>query len=108
LFRELPRTAGSSALLLTDLHHDNVLAAEREPWLVIDPKPYVGDPAYDTLQHMINFPDRLAADAGGFADRMAGLLDLDARRVRLWLFARCVQESPQYPELRHVATALAP
>jgi streptomycin 6-kinase len=108
LFRELPRTAESSALLLTDLHHDNVLAAEREPWLVIDPKPYIGDPAYDTLQHMINFPGRLAADAGGFADRMAGLLDLDARRVRLWLFARCVQESPQYPELRHVATALAP
>ena len=108
LFRELPRTAESSALLLTDLHHDNVLAAQREPWLVIDPKPYVGDPAYDTLQHMINFPERLAADAGGFADRMAGLLDLDPRRVRLWLFARCVQESPEWPELREVAAALAP
>jgi streptomycin 6-kinase len=28
-----------------------VLAAEREPWLVIDPKRYVGDAAYDVTQH---------------------------------------------------------
>jgi streptomycin 6-kinase len=108
LFRKLPATAGRSALLLTDLHHDNVLAAEREPWLVIDPKPYVGDPAYDTLQHMLNFPGRLAADPRGLADRMAGLLDLDRERVRLWLFARCVQESVDEPDLREVAAKLAP
>ena len=95
-------------LLVTDLHHFNVLAARREPWLVIDPKPYVGDPAYDTLQHMLKCPDRLAADPGGLADRMAGLLDLDRRRVRLWLFARCVQESVEEPALREVAARLAP
>ena len=108
LFRELPVTSDRSVLLLTDLHHDNVLAARREPWLVIDPKPYVGDPAYDTLQHMLNFPGRLATDPGGLADRMAGLLDLDPRRVRLWLFARCVQESVEDPDLREVAAKLAP
>ena len=108
LFRELPDTADRSVLLLTDLHHDNVLTAEREPWLVIDPKPYVGDPAYDTLQHMLNFPDRLARDPGGLAARMAALLDLDPQRVRLWLFARCVQESVEEPALREVAAALAP
>jgi streptomycin 6-kinase len=95
-------------LLCTDLHHDNVLAAAREPWLAIDPKPYVGDPAYDTLQHMLNFPGRLAADPAGLARRMAGLLDLDADRVRLWLFARCVQESVCEPNLRTVAVRLAP
>jgi streptomycin 6-kinase len=108
LFRQLPLTADRSVLLLTDLHHDNVLSAERQPWLVIDPKPYVGDPAYDTLQHMLNFPERLAADPPGLADRMAGLLDLDPRRVRLWLFARCVQESVEEPDLREVAARLAP
>jgi streptomycin 6-kinase len=108
LFRELPLTADRSALLLTDLHHDNVLSASREPWLVIDPKPYVGDPAYDTLQHMLNFPARLATDPRGLADRMAALLDLDPRRVRLWLFARCVQESVEEPDLREAAAKLAP
>lgn len=56
LFRALPSTAERSVLLATDLHPDNVLAAEREPWLVIDPKPYVGDPTYDPLQHMVHFP----------------------------------------------------
>ncbi len=108
LFRELPGTAEQSVLLCTDLHHHNVLAARREPWLVIDPKPYLGDPCYDVLQHMLNFPHRLAADPAGFALRMAGLLDLDPERVRLWLFARCVQESADDAGLRAAAVALAP
>jgi streptomycin 6-kinase len=108
LFRRLPGTVQRPVLLCTDLHPDNVLAAAREPWLAIDPKPYVGDPAYDTLQHMLNFPGRLAADPAGLAGHMAGLLDLDADRVRLWLFARCVQESVCEPNLRTVAVRLAP
>lgn len=108
LFRPLPATAARQVLLCTDLHPGDVLAAAREPWLVIDPKPYTGDPAYDTLQHMLNFPGRLAADPGGLADRMAGLLDLDQERVRLWLFARCVQESVEEPALREAAARLAP
>jgi streptomycin 6-kinase len=41
-------------LLCTDLHAENVLAAEREPWLAIDPKPCIGDPAFDAIQHMLN------------------------------------------------------
>ena len=57
---------------------------------------------------MLNFPHRLAADPGGFALRMAGLLDLDPERVRLWLFARCVQESADDAGLRAAAVALAP
>jgi streptomycin 6-kinase len=108
LFRALPRSAEREALLVTDLHPDNVLGARREPWLVIDPKPYVGDPTYDALQHMLNFPDRLDADPAGFCDRMAWLLDLDPARLRLWLFARCVQESPECPRFAAVAAALAP
>jgi streptomycin 6-kinase len=107
LFRELPRTAGSAVLLCTDLHHDNVLAAARETWLAIDPKPYIGDPAYDPVQHMLNFPGRLAVDPAGFARRMAALTGLEPDRVRTWLFARCVQESAREPELRPVAMKLA-
>ena len=40
---ELPRTQGPQVLLHQDLHGDNVLAAQREPWLAIDPKPLVGE-----------------------------------------------------------------
>ena len=95
-------------LLYTDLHPENVLAAQREPWLAIDPKPYVGDPTYDALQHMLNHPDRLATDPAGFVRRMAELLDLDRSRLRDWLFARSVQESIDAPNLREVAIALRP
>ena len=114
LFRELPATANTNTdtdtqvLLCTDLHAGNVLAAAREPWLAIDPKPHVGDPAYDPLQHMLNCEERLHADPRGLARRMAGLLDLDAGRVLLWLFARCVQESAGCPALAEVARTLAP
>lgn len=108
LFRELPATADSQVLLCTDLHGDNVLAARREPWLVIDPKPYVGDPAYDLLQHMLNCGDRLAADPAALAARMASLAGVNAARVRQWLFARAVQESIGSPLMRQVARRLAP
>jgi streptomycin 6-kinase len=108
LFRQLPTSADRGVLLCTDLHAENVLAAEREPWLVIDPKPYVGDPTYDVLQHMLNCPDRLHADPLGFTRRMADLVGVDADRLRLWLFARCVQESAGDPQLGEVAVAVAP
>jgi streptomycin 6-kinase len=108
LFRELPGSTGREVLLCTDLHAGNVLAAEREPWLVIDAKPYVGDPTYDVLQHMLNCVRRLNDDPHGLVRRMAGLLDLDPQRLRLWCFARCVQESPERPQLAPVARALAP
>ena len=108
LFRALPATAERNVVLCTDLHAENVLAAQREPWLVIDPNPYVGDPTYDGLQHMLNCDERLRADARGLAYRMADLLDLDRDRLLLWLFARCVQESPGWPGLADVARAVAP
>ena len=41
--RELSATQGEQVLLNQDLHADNVLSAEREPWLVIDPKPLAGE-----------------------------------------------------------------
>jgi streptomycin 6-kinase len=108
LLRSLPASAERSVLLCTDLHVGNVLAAEREPWLVIDPKPYVGDPSYDVLQHLYNCTERLPTDPHGLARRVADLAGLDRDRVLLWLFARCVQESPERPDLADVARRLAP
>lgn len=85
---DLAAGAPTRVLLATDLHAGNVLRASREPWLVIDPKPFVGDPAYDATQHLLNGRTRLAADPAGTVSRLADLLELDADRVRLWLFAR--------------------
>jgi streptomycin 6-kinase len=108
LFRSLPATTETNVLLCTDLHAGNVLAAEREPWLVIDPKPYIGDPHYDPLQHMLNCEDRLHSNPRDLAERMAGLLDLDTERLVLWLFARCIVESVDWPHLASVARRIAP
>ena len=60
------------------------------------------------MQHLLNCPGRLQADPAGLADRMAVLCDVDRERFRSWLFARCVVESPWWPELAAVAVALAP
>jgi streptomycin 6-kinase len=105
--RELPAGADRAVLLCTDLHAGNVLAAQREPWLAIDPKPFVGDPAYDPVQHMLNCDERLAADPVTLARRMAALLDLDGDRVVAWLFARCAQEALGDLSMREPARRLA-
>jgi streptomycin 6-kinase len=110
LLRELPAGAAAEdeVLLCTDLHAGNVLSAEREPWLVIDPKPFVGDRAFDAVQHMLNCDARLASDPVQLARRMAGLLEVHPERVRLWLFARCAQEALGDHSMRGIARRLAP
>ena len=91
-------------LLATDLHAGNVLEAQREPWLVIDPKPFVGDPAYDATQHLLNCPGRLGTKPGTTISRFSDLLGVDPERVRLWTFARLASD-PWEP--RHEWQALA-
>jgi streptomycin 6-kinase len=107
LLRGLPATAGDPVLLATDLHAANILSAERRPWLVIDPKPYLGDRAFDVVQHLLNCQERLAADPVALARRMADLAGLDSERVIQWLLARCVQESVDQPGLGPIARTLA-
>ncbi|HEX4906285.1 MAG TPA: aminoglycoside phosphotransferase family protein [Acidimicrobiales bacterium] len=92
LFLELSRPRPDDVLLLTDLHAGNVLSGTRRPWLLIDPKPYLGDPHYDVLQHLLNCDASLQADPIALLTEVADLAGLDAVRVRRWLFARCVQE----------------
>lgn len=92
LFKELPRSTTRPVLLATDLHAGNVLRAEREPWLVIDPKPFVGDPAYDATQHLFNCLGRLRSDPEKTIRRLGDLLGVDHERVRQWTFARVAAE----------------
>ena len=92
LFQELSRTAPREVLLATDLHAGNVLRSIREPWLAIDPKPFVGDPAYDATQHLFNCDARLRSHPAGTIHRFSDLLGVDHERVRLWMFARAAAE----------------
>ncbi len=88
LFIELPRSEPAQVLLATDLHAGNVVRAQREPWLVIDPKPFVGDAAYDATQHLLNCEARLFSDPDRTIRHFTDLLGVDQERVRLWMFAR--------------------
>ena len=92
VFKELLDTSTTHVLLATDLHAGNVLRSERKPWLVIDPKPFVGDPAYDGTQHLFNCTARLQSDPNETMRRLADLLGVDCERLRLWTFARAAAE----------------
>jgi streptomycin 6-kinase len=92
VFKELTASTTDVVLLATDLHAGNVLSAARQPWLVIDPKPFLGDRAFDATQHLLNCRTRLRADVHGTIARFARLLDIDAHRVTGWLFARLAAE----------------
>lgn len=91
-FQHLLATTTENVLLATDLHAGNILQAEREPWLVIDPKPFVGDPAYDATQHLLNCRQRLREDALATTRQFAELANVSYERVKLWLFARLAAE----------------
>jgi streptomycin 6-kinase len=78
------RSVDSEARFLVnqDLHGGNVLSAEREPWLVIDPKPLVGERELDGVGLLRNavFRDQSVAH---WLDVLADL-GLDRERLRGW------------------------
>lgn len=96
LYHELEASAAAPVLLHGDLHHDNILAATREPWLAIDPKGLVGEPAYETGPWLRNPRPLLAAlpDARPLlARRIAQLseeLGIARERIHGWGLATAV------------------
>jgi streptomycin 6-kinase len=92
LFEKLSEPTPGDVLLATDLHAGNVLAAQREPWLMIDPKPFVGDRAYDATQHLLNCKGGLLEAPAATIRRFSAALELDAEPIREWLFARAAAE----------------
>ncbi len=86
--------ASVGRLIHGDLHYFNVLAADREPWLVIDPKPMSGDPHYEPAPMLWNRWAELADDVRtGVRRRFHTLVDaagLDEDRARDWVVVRMV------------------
>ncbi|MET0132577.1 MAG: aminoglycoside phosphotransferase family protein [Kibdelosporangium sp.] len=105
-------------LLHWDLHYDNVLAADREPWLAIDPKPLGGDPGFDIMPALDNRWDDIVA-TGDIPravrwrfDLMTDVLGLDRQRAVNWTLGRALQNSlwdiaDGEPALRSVQIAIA-
>jgi streptomycin 6-kinase len=91
-----PRPEGVEVLLHGDLHHWNILAAEREPWLALDPKGLVGEPAYEVGALLRNpMPQILAVPQPGRvlarrADQLAAELGFDRQRLLGWAVAQTV------------------
>ncbi|XVS65336.1 aminoglycoside phosphotransferase family protein [Actinosynnema sp. CA-299493] len=91
LGRDLVGHAGNT-LVNQDLHYQNVLRGDREPWLMIDPKPLAGDREFGVIPLLWNRFGELAGERG-LRDRFAALCDigeLDADRARAWTFCRAV------------------
>jgi len=90
-------TEPGEQLLHWDLHYDNILAAEREPWLAIDPKPLAGDPGFELLPALGNRWEDIEASSD--ADRailrrfdlMVDTLALDRQRAVGWTLGRVLQ-----------------
>lgn len=95
LFRDLLASSAPSVLLHGDLHHENILAAARAPWLALDPKGLAGEPAYEVGALLRNppgvetWPDLRRIQARRVAI-LAEMLDLDARRIVGWTLAQAV------------------
>ncbi len=93
LFGELLASSGERVLLHGDLHHSNVLSAEREPWLVIDPKGVVGEREYEVgafLRNEFEAAEDPAALQARRLNQFAILLGCDRERLRTWGFAQAV------------------
>ncbi|GAA3568836.1 aminoglycoside phosphotransferase family protein [Kribbella ginsengisoli] len=84
-------------LLHWDLHYENVLAAHRKPWLVIDPKPLAGDPGFEILPVLHNRWDDLVATGDLHRaihrrfDLMLDVTGIDRERAVGWTRVRILQ-----------------
>jgi streptomycin 6-kinase len=104
----LADTQERQVLLHQDLHGDNVLRAAREPWLVIDPKPLVGEPAFSLSPIVRSYEFGHSREKViGRLDRLSAALKLDRERARLWTIVQALAWAVGDGEVlwRHIETA---
>ncbi|GCE31641.1 hydroxyurea phosphotransferase [Dictyobacter alpinus] len=120
LFAELAASQAEPVVLHGDLHQENILSAERAPWLAIDPKGVIGEPAYETgsllrneTHKVFNAPQPIRVMARR-VDQLAAELGFERERIRGWALAQAVLsvwwdfDEPGFPnvfDLRIIATA---
>jgi streptomycin 6-kinase len=96
LSAELHASGAPAVVLHGDLHHYNILRAERAPWLAIDPQGVVGEPAFETgallrnpLPQVYAWPDFEARTARRVAI-LAECLEVERQRIAAWGVAQAV------------------
>jgi streptomycin 6-kinase len=88
--RDLAASQGELVVVHHDFHGGNVLRAEREPWLAIDPKPLVGEREFDVASLLRDRREELVRDSAPERrirrrlDQLSAELDLDRERLRGW------------------------
>jgi streptomycin 6-kinase len=88
---ELVPTQGEQVLVHQDLHGENVLAAQREPWLAIDPKPLAAEREFSLAPIVRSFElGHSPREALDRLDRLSAELGLDRERARGWTIAQTV------------------
>jgi streptomycin 6-kinase len=89
--RELAPTQGEQVLVNQDLHGENVLAAQREPWLAIDPKPLAGEREFSAASIVRSSElGHSKRDVVYRLDRLCSELDLDRERAKGWTIAQTI------------------
>jgi len=95
-FAELIGSMAEPVLLHGDLHHENILTAERQPWLALDPKGLVGEPAYEVGALLRNPIPQLLAEPqpervlARRVSQLAEELGFDRERLLGWGVAQAV------------------
>jgi streptomycin 6-kinase len=112
LSRELAADPASTGRVVHgNLHYQNVLAADREPWLAIAPRPVNGDPHYELAPMLWNRWDELGGQVrDGVRRRFYTLVDaggFDEERARAWIVVRVVREATRDPATSTKYVALA-
>lgn len=90
-----------------DTHLGNIVSAEREPWLVIDPKPYLAERAFDGGYFL--FMSQLHGPHSGteLLQAVAEGLGVDVERVRAWSLLRAIDHLTEVEGERDLAAAEA-
>lgn len=115
LLRELPRSATRTVVVHGDFNPGNVLRAQARGsagWLAIDPKPRIGDPAYDPWPLLSQIdPPFVRPDPVAVLRRrtafVAALTGLDGDRIASWGLALGVRSAFWYAKDAQLAPAQA-
>jgi streptomycin 6-kinase len=110
--------ASTGTMIHGDLHYGNVLAGDREPWLVIDPKPTSGDAHYEVAPLLRERWEELEGDIrGGVRRRFLTVVDaagLDEDRARDWVIVRMIhnamweiRDHPDRPDADYLTRCVA-